>query len=295
MAFNITLTNGQNLVTVENGTIDTNYTSLVLIGKNFPGYGEFINENYVRLLENFSNGAAPPNPLMGQLWWDSTNKVMKVYSGSNWKTVSSSTSSSFQPTNPITGDLWWDTSNGQLKVWGGTEWLVIGPAYTASQQQTGTFADIVTEVGGGASHVIVKFFVKNTCVAVLSRDPSFTVASLTGFTVINPGFNLSSVGNLGYYGDAYNALNLGGVLASNYLRNDQNGTMTGSLAIQSASGLSIGSGVNSVLTLDSTSVDTKIRSRTEGKDLKFYVNYGGVETNMLTINAGGAGISPSVQ
>lgn len=294
MAYNITLSNGQNLVTVENGTIDTNYSSLTLIGKNFPGYGEFINENNIRLLENFANSTSPPNPLTGQLWWDSTNKIMKVYTGSNWKTVSSSTSSTYQPTNPVTGDSWWDTSNGQMKVWGGAEWLVIGPSYTAAQQQTGSFADVVTEVGGGAAHVIVKFFVKNTCVAVLSKDPSFTVASLTGFTVINPGFNLSSIGNLGYYGNSYNALNLGGVLAEKYLRNDQNGTITGSLAIQSASGLTIGSGVNGVLTLDSTTIDTKIRSRTEGKDLKFYVNYGGVETNMLTLNAGGAGISPSV-
>ena len=97
MAYNINLTNGANLVTVADGTVDTSYTSLTLIGKNFAGYGEFQNENFVKLLENFSNTSSPPNPLQGQIWWDSTNKLMKVYTGSAWKAVSSSSSTATAP------------------------------------------------------------------------------------------------------------------------------------------------------------------------------------------------------
>ena len=112
MAYTINNTAGTVLATVADGTIDTT-TDLTLIGKNYAGYGEFLNENYVKLLENFANTSAPGSPVAGHMWCDTTNSLLKVYTGTAFKTVSSSTSSASTPSTSVTGDLWWDTTNGQ--------------------------------------------------------------------------------------------------------------------------------------------------------------------------------------
>ena len=115
MAYTINKTSGTILATVADGTIDTT-TDITLVGKNYAGYGEFLNENQIKLLENFANSSAPSSPIAGQIWWDTTNSLLKVYTGSAFKTISASTASSSQPSSSVTGDLWWDTTNGQLKV-----------------------------------------------------------------------------------------------------------------------------------------------------------------------------------
>ena len=61
-------TAGKLITTIADGMVD-NSTSLVLIGKNYAGYGHFLNENYLYLLENFANTTQPPNPLSGQIWF----------------------------------------------------------------------------------------------------------------------------------------------------------------------------------------------------------------------------------
>jgi hypothetical protein len=285
MAYNITLTNGHNLVTVADGTTESNFTSLTLIGKNFAGYGAFLNENFVKLLENFSNSTAPSNPLAGQLWWDSVNKSLKVYSANVWKTVSSSTAASTSPAGAITGDLWWDTSagGGQLKVWDGTAWVVIGPAFTAVMGQTGILAKTIAESGNASAvHIVVYFYVNNTVVAILSKDPSFDVSSEPGFTTINPGFNLSSTNNLAYYGNANNALSLGGVLAANYLKSNIDQTTQGAFTVQGGGGLTVGAGGDFNVSTTTTAVN--VVSAASGKDMKFWVNVSGISKNLLTLN-----------
>ena len=76
------------------GTIDTS-TGLSLIGRNYPNYGDAQNENFVRLLENFA-GTIPPNQslsalstLTGTVWYDTANKKLRVYDGTNWNSVGS--------------------------------------------------------------------------------------------------------------------------------------------------------------------------------------------------------------
>lgn len=81
MPYHINLSNGDRLVTIEEGTADVVTTSLTLIGKNYAGYGESLNENLVHLLENFSNQTSPPSPIKGQLWYDGVDQVLKVYNG----------------------------------------------------------------------------------------------------------------------------------------------------------------------------------------------------------------------
>jgi len=53
MAYKINKTDGSLLVEIVDSTIDQTATDLTLIGKNVSGFGEYINENFVKLLENF--------------------------------------------------------------------------------------------------------------------------------------------------------------------------------------------------------------------------------------------------
>ena len=86
MAYTINLTDGAVFATIADGTINSS-SSMTLVGKNYAGYGEFLDENFIHLLENGSDTTAPSAPLTGQLWWDKTNNLLKVYNGIIFKTI----------------------------------------------------------------------------------------------------------------------------------------------------------------------------------------------------------------
>ena len=216
MAYTVNKTSGALLATVSDGTID-NTTDLIMIGKNYSGYGELLNENFVKLLENFSNTSAPSSPLAGQLWWDSTNSLLKVYTGATFKTVSSSTASGNTPASGVTGDLWWDTTNTQLKVYNGSGWTLIGPAFTQGAGQSGPVITTVTDTGS-TDHVVVQMYVSDTIVAIISKDSTFTPnSSISGFATIKQGYNVNStLATAKFHGTATDSDSLGGVAATNY-------------------------------------------------------------------------------
>jgi hypothetical protein len=97
MSYTITLANGNTLAVVADQSFDKVSSSLTLIGKNVNAYGQYVNENFVGLLENFANIAEPLNPLTGQLWYDTTNAVLKIYNGTRFKPLAMSVS-----TSPVT-------------------------------------------------------------------------------------------------------------------------------------------------------------------------------------------------
>lgn len=78
MAYTIIRSDGTTLTTIQDGTINTSSTSLGLPGRNFSGYGQTLNTNIVRITENFANGGPPPNPIRGQLWFNTTDNTLKV-------------------------------------------------------------------------------------------------------------------------------------------------------------------------------------------------------------------------
>ena len=116
MAYKINNTFGTQIVSLADGTLDTTTTDLALFGKGYAGFGEKLNENFIKVLENFNNTSAPTNKITGQLWYDQTNKQINVYTGAKWKPVGSTTNSATSPTNAVQGDMWLDTSNTQLYV-----------------------------------------------------------------------------------------------------------------------------------------------------------------------------------
>src|SRR5210317_886335 len=158
-------------INLADGTINTD-SSQTLVGKNYAGYGEFLNEDIIRLLESGANTSAPGDPLTGQLWWDKTNNVLKVYNGTTFKSISGARSSASTPSSNVTGDLWWDTTNAQLKAYNGSSFTTIGPAFTSG---TGTSGAIVTTITDNVAvdHVVVQMYVNNTIVGMWSKDATF--------------------------------------------------------------------------------------------------------------------------
>lgn len=287
MAYTINLTDGTIFATVADGTINTS-SSMILVGKNYAGYGEFLDENFIHLLENGANTTAPGAPLTGQLWWDKSTNTMKVYNGTTFKTISAATASASTPTSNVTGDLWFDTTNQQLKVYNGTSFILVGPASTSGQGTSGAIVTTVTD-NVAVDHVIVQLFVNNTIVAIVSKDPTFTPqVAISGFSTIGPGIQLSStVTNALFRGTSSDSNLLGGIAASGFLQKNTNETTTGTLGILNDSGLSVGADADARIII--TGSDVFLRNQTQDGNLTLQVNDGGVNTTAININ-GATGI-----
>jgi hypothetical protein len=283
MAYTINLTNGTIFATIADGTINT-ASSMTLIGKNYAGYGQFLDDNFIHLLENGSNTTAPGAPLTGQLWWDSGNNLLKVYNGSIFKTISAATSSSSAPTSNVQGDLWYDTTNQQLKVWTGTAWLLVGPAFSGSQGTTGAIPITITD-NVSNTHVALELVVSNAVIGMVSAETSaYTpAASIPGFSTIKPGIQISD-SNAAYLfqGNAYGATYLNGLTSSQFLRSDTNTTTTGTLGVINNTGLSVGLNSDFRATVSGTAVT--LANQTSNGNINFSVNVGGTPTTALRIN-----------
>lgn len=83
MPYVVRKTDGSIQLILEDGIVDES-TGLYLVGRSFTGYGEFLANNFIRLLENFANETAPENPLEGQIWYDNENKTFLYWSGTAW-------------------------------------------------------------------------------------------------------------------------------------------------------------------------------------------------------------------
>jgi hypothetical protein len=283
MSYTINLTDGTIFAVIADGTINTS-SSMILVGKNYAGYGEFLDENYIHLLENGSNTTAPGAPLTGQLWWDQTTDTMKVYNGTTFKVISGATASSTAPTSNVAGDLWYDSVNAQLKVYTGVAWLLVGPAFTAGTGTTGAIVNTITD-SNAVSHVVVEMYVEDSIVSIFSKDLSFTPqVAIPGFTTVNPGVTMASsisgVPQL-FQGTATNAQLLDGLDSTDFLSSTSNDTTSGTLGVLNDSGLSVGA--DSDFRASVTGSDVYLRNQTSDGNVYLQINDGGVTTPMVTL------------
>lgn len=285
MAYTINLTDGTVFATITDGTINSS-SSMTLVGKNYAGYGEFLDENFIHLLENGSNTTAPSSPLTGQLWWDKTNNLLKVYNGTLFKTISAATSSASQPTSNVTGDLWYDTVNQQLKVYTGAAFLVVGPGYSSAQGTSGAIPETILN-NVGATRYITSLYVNNVRVAIVYDGASFTpeAALVVAFPTIYPGVTLSSsVSGAVFAGSATNSQLLDSLDSSQFMRADTNTATTGILRVQNNTGLFVGAA--NVFNVNTTATDANVKSNISGGNLNIQANVSG--TTYLVAQALGA-------
>jgi hypothetical protein len=290
MAYKINNTFGTLLVTLADGTIDTATTDLALIGKGYAGFGEKLNENLVKLLENFNNTTAPNNKIQGQLWFDQTNKRVNVWTGDKWKPAGGPANSTSAPTNAVQGDLWFDTSNTQLYVYNGTAWTLIGPTTVAGSGVTQVVSEVAPD-DAGVNQSYLKLVANDAVVGVVSNvaftpnatDTTSAALITAGFSSVAQGLQLSStVSSAKFRGTATDSDSLGGVAAANYLRSDANDSTNSSFTIANDTGLILGAG--SDITMSLSSDNLTIANVTQDKDIIFTVNDGGVTTTMMTMD-----------
>jgi hypothetical protein len=233
MSYPINTTNSTKLFDLLDGTTNSEL-GVTLIGRNYTNYGEFQNENFVRLLENFASPQDPSkngayNPLVGTLWYDTTNKRIRVYNGTDWVPVSERTVSTTAPTSNKIGDEWYSVTDKQLFSWDGAEWVVVGPPYSATQGKSGSIVEIIID-DANVRHTVVSTYTNNHLISITSFDDKFTPAvSIPHFGDINPGINLSNTTVL--TGKAEDAVRLGGSYANTYARTDVTSTFTQNVGI----------------------------------------------------------------
>lgn len=214
MAYIINKSDGQQLLVLEDGTIDTTY-SIGLVGRNYVGYGEIQNENFVFLLENFSNESPPARPLQGQLWYNSQTQLLYVYTGTDWSVVGSAGLSDTPPTNFTAGSLWLRTVDNTLHVRTATGWAFIGPESIPGFGVTRARAGIIKDTLGEDRAVI--FLETNGEIIGICSSSAFTIDGNSLIPNISDniivGINLSNTAKIqgSITGNAENATRLSNV------------------------------------------------------------------------------------
>jgi len=288
MAYTINRTDGTVVATITDGTVD-NTTSVQLFGKSFSGFGEGLNENLVKLLENSASTSAPTAPLTGELWMDTANSQLKVYDGSSFKPTGGAKSSSTAPTNPGAGDLWHDSDDDQLYVYTGSAFQLVGPVYTAGQTLSGW--KIETLASGGGNKVVSSMYAGSTRVAILSKETFTPSVTQSGFAAIKAGITLNSTLGAVFEGTNTSAANVDVsgtsntsstiIAGGNFLRADAADTTTGALTIDADGGIIVGGSQELSVTVASNNVT--IAQTSEDKDIIFTVNDAGTTKTAFTI------------
>lgn len=192
-------------MSIPDRTVNITATSIKLPGRDYPRYGEPIVEDLVWMLQNFAGTTAPLQPIDGQIWYNTTEKTLKVYDavGAAWLGTGKTAYGSSAPTSPSNGQLWFDTAKQQLYSWDVSSWKLIGPLGSANLVDpqspaaityTAVEAMICYDTSNNAQKVL-RITVGGTVIAVLSNNAFTCIANAiagSGLTSIVKGINLAN-------------------------------------------------------------------------------------------------------
>ena len=203
MTYNINSYNGQLITKVPDGTIDNNSLAIGLIGRNSVNFGEAINENFVKLLENFSSVTAPDKAIKGQLWFDATLGKLKVFDGIMWKPTGGAIVSPTKPANLVDGDIWINSNERRAYFYDGNSasTILMGPAYSRQQGKSG-FEIISVVDENRRTHTVSALFVQDVLLGIFAKsgftlgDNSATLGSTWTSVTVVPGFNSADIAGL---------------------------------------------------------------------------------------------------
>jgi hypothetical protein len=260
MTYKINKTDGSLLVEVIDNEINTTAADIALIGKNVSGFGEYINENFIKLLENFAATSEPNNPIPGQIWFDTSENRLKVYDGNGFRIGSGPIVSGSAPLNPIQGDFWIDSDENQLYFYDGTDRVLAGPIYKDSQGLSGFEVANVTDTSGNTK-TIVKLWVAAKLLGVFSKHDEFTpVANSLGTDFsgsIKTGFTPSTLAGFKFHARAASADALVDALgnlktANSFVSTEVSGGSTSmyrTLSVLNSEPLKLGAGLENTVTV----------------------------------------------
>lgn len=226
---------------------------------------------------------------------------LKVWDGTKWTAAGNVTKKTVRPTTAVIGDLWVDTSNQQLYLWSGSNWILVGPQF-AEGTQSGPKVDSIYDTLN-ISHTIISFIVAGETVAIVSKDAFIPKVVIAGFPEIYQGINMSTkdfdldgtVLNK-FWGTADRASKLvvagypDGLDANSFLRSDVASTTNYSLSIRNNTGLSIGADLNTTITNNSNG-NTVIYNKNDGSNVFVRINTGGTDTDVLTVKGTAVGVN----
>ena len=272
MAYSINKTDGTLLATVADGQVDDLTTDITLIGKNYSGFGESLNENFIKLLENFASTSRPEHPIRGQIWFDTSEAKLKVYTGTGFVPVSSASISNTQPGQPGAGDLWFNNISKQLYFYDGTGFILLGPAYSQAQGLSGFKVETILD-SLNASRVITYLYNNGILLGIFAKDTFSPKSNIEGFSgSIVPGFNAGTLAGFKFNVTATNADKLDNVIASLYARRDQANNFAQPLIITDNSGINVGAGTEGAFNVAAGNV--RLYNTASNKNLSFAVQKG---------------------
>ena len=290
MSYKINKTNGDLLIELTDGVIDTVSTDITLVGRNYKGFGEAFNENFVKIIENFASTSAPSNPLEGQLWYDTGENRLKIYDGTVFRTAGSPTVSSNQPTNLVSGDLWIDNAENKLYFWDGSDLVLVGPQYNSTQGKTGLEAVTMIDTSN-QRRTVLAMYIGGVLAGIYSRfeftpTRDYAILPYAIGRLIKVGFNPTVVSDFKYNGTASSAETLIDDVGNTYStadfvrtneRDAQNSivdqTMEGALFVKGDNGVIVGYGDTeyaALRTIDSGTT-TSIELKRENYDFSIRV------------------------
>jgi microcystin-dependent protein len=300
MPYTVNFTDSQNKVpiTVYDNTSNTD-TSLTFPGRNVTGYGKTVAENFLALLENFAGANQPVNPVEGQLWFDTGSRTLQIYDGVSWKAASDVQKSVIAPSveQSKVGELWVDTVNQQLYVFSGTDWILVGPNFS-SGSQSGPLVESIIDTENNTQTVLT-FYVDDAPLAIVSKNSFTPKNTITGFTTIKTGVNLTSNSTVGtggfgpkFYGTATaaDALFVGNAVVDSgkFMRTDTTNTTEFGINIRNNSGLTIG--VDNTFNLSNSTTAAKIYNASSGSSIDLQLNTDGLPATVLRVIDGKVGI-----
>jgi microcystin-dependent protein len=287
-------------ITVEDQTVNIE-KSIGFVGKNYTGYAKVLAENFLHLLEHFAAATAPSNPVTGQLWYDTninsspSQPQLKVYDGTNWVAAGNVKKAPSAPSanQTVIGDLWADTANQQLYLWSGANWVLVGPQFSEGTL-TGPKVETIYDTLN-APQLIISFYVGNQIVIIISKTSFTPKVAIAGFAEIKKGANIStSDSGFKLWGTAQKADSLvvsnEVVAASNFLRTDKPGTISGQVSIRNNLGLVVGSDLATSLSVD-TSGAAILYNKTEGSSIFIRTNQAGQPSDVLSISGTNVGVN----
>lgn len=286
--YEINKSDGSIFLTVPQGTA-VDQAGLTLIGKNYVAFGEALNENIVHLAENFAATSPPSGPLTGQLWYDKTNKALKVYSGAQFNSLITGVFQNSQPTSPAENQFWYDTSDKRLYVYNNGSFRLVGPTGVADTQVIGdTIIDTV-----GDPHKVIRVLVNNKNVAIVTDETFIPAAAQVGFKSVPlptfaPGINIGDdttwdfkVRGISTVAEALKD-GSGTLTAANIIRNNTNGVIAGTL--NADNGLSVGS--SSQIQLYPQSTNFRISNTVAGGNIYIQTTDGTGLQSTFTVTTG---------
>ena len=272
MAYSINKTDGTLLATVADGQVDDLSTDITLIGKNYSGFGESLNENFIKLLENFASTSRPDNPIRGQIWFDASEAKLKVYTGTGFVPVSSASISNSQPSQPGAGDLWFNNISKQLYFYDGTGFILLGPAYSQAQGLSGFKVETILD-SLNSSRVVTYLYNNGILLGIFAKDTFTPKLNIEGFSgSIIPGFNAGTLVGIKFNVTATNADRLANVISSLYARRDQANNFAQPLIITDNSGINVGAGTEGAFNVAAGNV--RLYNTASNKNLSFAVQKG---------------------